>query len=386
MGLPIIVSARSLTFYVGSQPYQISATQPNYRFVVEELGKSEPDLDRLIFLVTPISAVAAAVEAAEALPASAPDYLPAGRVSLTNNEVRYNGEPVEGVLVERLLDMLAQGFDIMPMVRFMENLYRNPAEHAREELYLWLEKAELPITDDGCFLAYKSVRSDFLSHHDAKTDNTPGRIVSMPRQDVDPVRDNVCSRGLHFCSKEYLRTAYGGSGTIVILKINPADVVSIPSDYDNTKGRAWQYEVLEAIDYDIQTHTWPAVVANNGAVIDPAALEHPSPLAGKLFSTYHDADLADRDARLSHASVFLGRKITSFTELTKIEAGLLIDTLEAVNEIYDYENDEARDDEITRIHELGIIDLRREASQAGLKGAWKGHTSKELREYLISRL
>jgi hypothetical protein len=30
----------------------------------------------------------------------------------------------------------------------------------------------------------------------------------------------------------------------MILKINPADVVSIPSDYNNTKGRTCRYEVV----------------------------------------------------------------------------------------------------------------------------------------------
>lgn len=30
----------------------------------------------------------------------------------------------------------------------------------------------------------------------------------------------------------------------MILKINPADVVAIPSDYNNTKGRTWKYEVV----------------------------------------------------------------------------------------------------------------------------------------------
>ena len=31
---------------------------------------------------------------------------------------------------------------------------------------------------------------------------------------------------------------------MVILKINPRDVVSIPTDYNNTKGRTCRYEVV----------------------------------------------------------------------------------------------------------------------------------------------
>ena len=52
----------------------------------------------------------------------------------------------------------------------------------------------------------------------------------------------TCSYGLHFCSEGYLR--HFGGDRVVILKINPRDVVSIPTDYNNTKGRCCRYEVI----------------------------------------------------------------------------------------------------------------------------------------------
>jgi hypothetical protein len=64
----------------------------------------------------------------------------------------------------------------------------------------------------------------------------------MPRNQVDDNKDNTCSAGLHFCSFDYLKS-FGGS-RIMILKINPADVVSIPSDYNQQKGRTWRYTVI----------------------------------------------------------------------------------------------------------------------------------------------
>jgi hypothetical protein len=36
----------------------------------------------------------------------------------------------------------------------------------------------------------------------------------------------------------------------MILKINPADVVSIPTDYDGAKGRCMKYEVVAEVDGD----------------------------------------------------------------------------------------------------------------------------------------
>jgi hypothetical protein len=397
MAIPFIGSNKTVTFYVGSAVYQASASTANFEAVMAELKKADPDTDLLIRLVTPAQAI---IDAIAAVPADSPDYLPAGKVSVTISEIRYDGVPVTGVLVDRILAMLAEGFDIMPMVRFMENLFRNPADHAREELYLWLESAALPITEDGYFLAYKTVRSNFTSHHDGVTDNTPGTIVSMPRQEVDPVRDRTCSRGLHFCSKDYLTDGPMARGTVVLLKINPADVVSIPSDYNNTKGRAWQYEVLEVVDHDPMQKVWPQVTSAVGSdYVAPDydsdeeydgdgtdwALEIPSDLAGKLFATYRNADL-DRGERLDHASNYLGYPVYTFHDLTKTEAESLIAALEAEMGLTTDLMEQQANDEATRIHDLGIIELRREASQAGLAGAWKGYSAKELRDYLLARI
>lgn len=74
--------------------------------------------------------------------------------------------------------------------------------------------------------------------------NAPGNIVEMERNTVDDNMNNTCSTGLHFCSKEYLSHFGSSDSRTVILKINPADVVSIPADYNSTKGRACRYEVL----------------------------------------------------------------------------------------------------------------------------------------------
>jgi hypothetical protein len=64
----------------------------------------------------------------------------------------------------------------------------------------------------------------------------------MDRNQVNDDARQTCSAGLHFCSEGYLRN-FGGA-RVMILKINPRDVVSIPTDYDNSKGRACRYEVV----------------------------------------------------------------------------------------------------------------------------------------------
>jgi hypothetical protein len=151
---------------------------------------------------------------------------------------------MHGVLTNRLIEMYHDGFPIEPLIAFMENLMSNPSKRAVEELYGFLEKGNLPLTPDGYFLAYKKVRQDFRDCHTGTMDNSVGQVVEMERNAVDDDQNRTCSAGLHFCSKEYLPHFGGHDSRTVILKINPRDVVSIPTDYNNAKGRACRYEVI----------------------------------------------------------------------------------------------------------------------------------------------
>jgi hypothetical protein len=165
-----------------------------------------------------------------------------GNVAVVNGEMLWRGQVFHNALATRMIQMLEDGFDVAPLVEFMHNLMKNPSKRAVDELYGFLEKNSLPITPDGCFLAYKRVRGDYKDCYTGTMDNSVGKVVEMERNMVDDNRDNTCSTGLHFCSHSYL-ASFSGERTVIV-KINPADVVSIPSDYNNAKGRACRYEVV----------------------------------------------------------------------------------------------------------------------------------------------
>jgi hypothetical protein len=139
--------------------------------------------------------------------------------------------------------MFAEGFDTTPMLNFLKNLFANPAVHAINELYEFLEKNGLPITEDGCFLAYKKVREDYLDCYSQSISNKVGEKPSMDRDTCDPIRTNHCSTGYHFCGLSYL-TCFNGE-RVMVVKINPKDVTSIPNDYNFAKGRCCAYEVVD---------------------------------------------------------------------------------------------------------------------------------------------
>lgn len=165
-----------------------------------------------------------------------------GKVSVQGEKLFWDGVEMHNALSRRMIKMLQEDFPIEPLVLFMENLQQNPSYRAVNELYGFLEKNTLPITPDGHFLAYKKVREDYTDVHTGKFDNSVGKVVEMPRNQVNDDKNQTCSSGLHFCSQDYLK--HFGGEHVMILKINPRDVVSIPTDYNDSKGRTCRYEVV----------------------------------------------------------------------------------------------------------------------------------------------
>ena len=140
---------------------------------------------------------------------------------------------------------LEDGFDLVPMARFLANLMENPSMRAVEELYGFLEHGKMPITPDGHFLAYKAVNPDYTDIHTGTISNRIGEKPWMARNKVDDRSHITCSRGYHVCSFDYLPHFAHNNGHVMICKVNPRDVVSIPRDYNDTKMRVSTYEVVD---------------------------------------------------------------------------------------------------------------------------------------------
>jgi hypothetical protein len=222
-----LIQGKNIVVVIDNKPYTITSTHIGYEKLKQAIKDS--DWDTVKDVVDPKKQIL--------------DY-GRGHVAVQGSKVFYKDREMVGVLTSRLIEMYQEGFPVEPLILFMENLMQNPSKRAVEELYGFMEKGNLPLTPDGHFLAYKKVRADFLDIHSGTMNNAPGQVVEMERNAVDDDQNRTCSAGLHFCSKEYLSHFGGSDSRTVILKINPADVVSIPTDYNNAKGRACRYEVL----------------------------------------------------------------------------------------------------------------------------------------------
>ena len=161
------------------------------------------------------------------------------------------GDPVHSTLANRVLSFLEHGLDCVHLFKFILKLNLNPSKRAVDELYTFLEHRALPITDNGNFLAYKAVRSDYTDKHTGKFLNTVDAVLEMPRNKVDDDKNVGCSYGFHAGTVEYAKDFLGGQGHLMIVEINPADVVSIPTDCQFQKLRTCKYKVVGEYEIDL---------------------------------------------------------------------------------------------------------------------------------------
>jgi hypothetical protein len=228
---PFIIQGNNVTVVIKGNPHTVSKSHITYQKIVDAIKAN--DWDAVESLIEPRKVVLNYGQ---------------GNISIQGETLYWKGQEMHNALTRRLVAMLQEDFPVEPMVAFMENLMLNPSKRAVTELYTFLEKNSLPITPDGHFLAYKKVRDNYLDVHSGTIDNSVGQVVTMERNAVDDNAENTCSSGLHFCSRDYL--GHFGGERIMILKINPRDVVSIPVDYNAAKGRACRYEVIGELGVD----------------------------------------------------------------------------------------------------------------------------------------
>ena len=136
-----------------------------------------------------------------------------GLIAVDGDNLIYNGTIVHNVLTQRIVQMIHNGDEATPMLNFLVNLMDNPSEGSIDQLYTFLEHENLPITEDGCFLAYKAINRNYTDKYSGTISNKVGEKVKMPYEEVTADPTKHCSSGLHCGSIEYVR-CYGNFTTL----------------------------------------------------------------------------------------------------------------------------------------------------------------------------
>lgn len=173
-----------------------------------------------------------------------------GNFKVQEGCIHINGQPVPEVLSRKIIKFQQDNLPYEPLVRFAENLQKNSSYRAVNELFQFLEKNDHPITENGCFIAYKKVREDFKDAYTGTLDNSPGTVVEMPRNQVNEDPTQTCSYGLHVANWYYAHSIYqaGSNANMLEVEVDPADVVAVPTDYDQAKMRVCKYKVLGVVE------------------------------------------------------------------------------------------------------------------------------------------
>lgn len=192
-------------------------------------------------------------------------------MKLLDGILYWHGIKQESGIARRIVSDIETGKFDNRYVEFMRKLMLNPSYKSVEMLYDFLEHNKFEILENGNILAYKGLKRTENGPRDWFTGLVPNwanTTVTMPRNMVEDDPTKACSQGLHIASKEYARDY----GNVVEVSVDPADIVSVPYNYNNKKCRCCRYEVLTGKEKPAGAPD-VIVVGVRGAILDEIYLD-----------------------------------------------------------------------------------------------------------------
>ncbi len=233
-----VISSNGITIVQGARTITVPPDHPNYEKIKNVLNSSDQPG---AYIYEEAFALA---DIPEALSIFVQDG-GAGNLTVDTERkvVQYNGDDLPDMFAQKLLSLMRHDMQPVTILNFLEKLYANPTPSAIEDLLPFCAANDFMLWDDGDVLGFKSVTQEFLDHHTKTFDNSPGRIITMPREAVNADRTQTCSSGLHIAARSYAEN-FGSSGKLLVVKVNPIDVVAVPTDYDRQKMRCCGYQSI----------------------------------------------------------------------------------------------------------------------------------------------
>ena len=193
-----------------------------------------------------------------------------GLLAIENGELRYAGTRIDSRLATRIISDIENGKESYKnLANFMDRAMNNISSKSVDELWDFIAHTDISINEDGFIVGWKKVRkvsgradANYVDAHTGRIPNDLGSTVYMPRALVDDNRNETCSQGLHVGAWSYVPSFSGD--TILRVIIDPADVVSVPKDYNGAKMRVGKYYIDAIVDHRMNELT---VATRTGKVV-----------------------------------------------------------------------------------------------------------------------
>ena len=236
-----------------------------YQEILDVLEAPNPDIDEIGYelydLMSPVSKVKREIESSFYLSDS---------MAIEGGVLKFGDFVLEETLASHMLSLLNENNTPKDeklwksYVTFLDNLHQNVNEDIRKQLFRWMDYENragngFGITEDGCIVGYKGCQGTILEPMSSfsgtaivdgvevkgRIPNKVGSVISMPRSAVQYDPEVSCSVGLHVGTRDY---AVSWAPILLLVKVNPRDVVSVPYECDSQKIRVCEYTVLKVTD------------------------------------------------------------------------------------------------------------------------------------------
>jgi len=142
-----IINSNAIVLFLDNKPMKFEKGSNQYAKIIETFDRPEDQQEAAVR-----KAIEKTAERAEK-----------NGFKISPEEVSYKGEILPQALADKVRSIHREGLPLNLFEKFWMNIKDNPSASSVRELYEFLAYKELPITEDGCFLAYKGLESDFWS-------------------------------------------------------------------------------------------------------------------------------------------------------------------------------------------------------------------------------
>ena len=227
MSIPFVHSGNVLTLVLNGRSFEVQNDHPNFKKIVR--GLKDLTEDQVYDLVV----AKEEVKQQEGVV-----------VNSDTVELVIDGQVVDPVLADEVFSLERAGLPTDGMINFIRKLYNNTSSTVVERLLDFIKVNGITVDSNVDIIGYKAVKNDWFDKYSGTISNAPGTTVRMKRHKVDDDHECGCSKGLHFGSLDYVATYGGGDDKIIIVRIDPANVVTVPLSCNHKKVRTCEYYVI----------------------------------------------------------------------------------------------------------------------------------------------